>query len=384
MKKAVCFLLIAGVLSLLPFSRAFAEEEQEFVDLSALAENSLRETDFSDWELFVKNDYFSGISGRKSLKDFISDIASGSIDLKTEGLISKALSEFRSEIAAHMLIASGIFGLAVLSALLTKLSNGNTSKEAGKLLLLAAVLLTFRGFSEAIKSSLNGLSIMSDFIRTVLPFLLSLSTGSGQMQFGSDLLMMAEGVSLLTEKVIIPLTTGVFVLNTANFISQNNFFQSISSSMKSFTDWLSGIMFSVFFGFTGVQKLISQSLQGSTAKAVKYTLTSFSLYGGTFLSKSFDIVTACSVIVKGIIGSAGMIVLLTLAISPAIRLLAASLVYRIASVFVSATGEEKITAYLEMTGKVYGSLFLLVATTAILFFVFLSAVSAGAGALLGI
>ena len=73
-----------------------------------------------------------------------------------------------------------------------------------------------------------------------------------------------------------------------------------------------------------------------------------------------------------------MIILLCICLAPAIQILAVSLVWRGCSLLLSALSHNKIAEILNDIGSIYGTVFLCVATTAVLFFILISVV-AGAG-----
>ena len=87
---------------------------------------------------------------------------------------------------------------------------------------------------------------------------------------------------------------------------------------------------------------------------------------------------------KNVLGGTGMIILLSICVSPALELLAVSVVYRISSLFISLTGETRISGCLNDIGKIYGTMFLCIMTSAVLFFMLLSVITAAGNTLAGI
>ena len=373
---------------------SFAYDVGDTVDITPIIEEALDGTDLSPWQKFVSgNELFADITDNsQSVPEYLKKLIKGEAVLSFDGFINALFSRFISSVKSHMGLAAILLGIALICTVLEKFSKsifkGSISSAASGVLFFSAVGLIIKGFAETTATCTDCINNMSDFTDKTLPILMTFvtavgnSSSSGILQPG--ILMILELTVKLINCIIIPLLTASAVLSTAYNICQQKPYANISGSVKKLADWIIGIMFTLFFGFISIQKLTASALDGACIKTIKYTLSSFSLYGGSFLSKSFDIVTGCAVIMKNVLGGTGMIILLSICVSPALELLAVSVVYRISSLFISLTGETRISGCLNDIGKIYGTMFLCIMTSAVLFFMLLSVITAAGNTLAGI
>ncbi len=376
---------------------ASAEQEtwggKELIDITPLLEEALSKLDLSPWAQFIShNEIFTQYTGSTSPIEFIQSIISGKQTLSISSLIDILTGSFVSAMQAHATSALLILGLALLCVVLERLSSGlfsgKISAYASGLLFLISLGILTSSFAGTVSMCVGTVNDMKDLLNSTFPIFTVLIASTGSAAASNILQPSAVIISGLTANlicnVIIPLLSTSAVLGICGYICNQSAFNSLSDSTKRAADWITGIMFTMFFGFISIQKLTSSALDTISVKTIKYTISSFSLYGGAFLSKSFDIVSGCAIMLKSVIGGAGMILLLTLCISPAVKLLAISVIYRICAFVITLTGESKISGCMGMFSKIYGAMFLCIMTAAVLFFILLSAVAMAGNSIIGV
>lgn len=389
MKKRILYITIT-LFILLPLSPvpARALTAGDIVDITPILEDSFGELDFSAWEKYISdNDFFNAFTDGLSIKDYLIEVIRGNKIISLEGILSSAFGKFLITLRKHfvnIIILSVIALTSVISDRLSKDTfNGSIASMTSRILFFAATGFIIKGFCDILPLATDCIHDMCSFTESVLPFLMAFTAGSASNGvFGSGILVMINIASAFISSVMIPLVTFSAVLFLLYRIADRSQFLSVASLASRASDWLIGIAFTLLFGFVSVQKLTARSLSGLSFKTIRYTLSSFSIYGGSYLSKSFDLVTGCAVIMQSVVGSVGLVVLITLAIMPALELLAAAFVYRIGALIISFTGEERISGCLADMGRIYGTLFLCTVTVAALFFAVISAIATtGTGAL---
>lgn len=388
-KKIILFTLCI-VFSFIPTAYASADND-ELVDITPILNEAFDKIDLSAWQKFIDgNEYFNAYSGASSPKEFIINLINNKCVIDSQNLINLIFDNFIVNLRSHINYAVIIIVIAIISVLLEKLSDGfftgKVSNFALRLLFLASLAVIIKGFAMSAGDCIDGIQKMTDFITSTFPIFTVLisafgSTSSQILQ--PSAMVIVSSMSNIICNIVIPLLTISAVMSMCHCISEQKTFYVLSENTKKFADRIIGIIFTVFLGFVSIQKLTSNSLDTLSLRTIRYTLSSFSTYGGAFLSKSFDIVTGCSVILKNIIGGVGMVILLTLCLTPAIKLLCASLVYSIASFFISLTGEARISSCMTTLGRIYGTMFLCMVTSATLFFIIISAVSSIGNSIIG-
>lgn len=388
-KKIILYILCI-VFSLIPTAYAVADND-ELVDITPVLNEVFDKTDLSAWQKFIDgNEYFNKYSGVSSPKEFILNLINNKSVIDTQNLINLIFDNFIASLKSHINYAVILIIIALISTLLEKLSNGfftgKVSNFALRLLFLTSLAVIIKGFAESVGHCIDGIQKMTNFVSSSFPIFSVLisavsSTSSQILQPSATVI-----VSLMSDiicNIVIPLLTISAVMSMCHCISEQKTFYILSENTKKIADRTIGIIFTVFLGFVSIQKLTSNSLDTLSLRTIRYTLSSFSTYGGAFLSKSFDIVTGCTVMLKNVIGGVGTLILLTLCLNPAIKLLCASLVYNIASFLISLTGESRISSCMTTLGRIYGTMFLCTVTSATLFFIIISAVSSIGNSIIG-
>lgn len=397
MKKSTLFtVFITSIIAIAAIpNESLAYEAGDVVDITSVIEESADSLELSEWENFIlENEIFSEISGstEHDLVQYIKQLIKGDVSISFTEFINTLPVRFIGSVKKHISAALLLLGIALICTLLDKLAKGlfkgNITTAASTVMFFFAVGLIIHSFVDVYTLCTDCISDMTEFTDKALPVLMALVTAAGSSAatgiLQPGLIMTLELTSKLIQLVIMPLLTASAMLSAAYSICMRKQYSDIARSVKHLADWIIGIMFTLFFGIISIQRLTSSAIDGACIKTIKYTISSFSLYGGSFLSKSFDLVTGCAVIMKNVLGGIGMIILLSVCICPALELLAVSVVYRISAFFISLTGEEKISSCLGSIGKIYGTMFLCVMTAAILFFMLLSAIVSAGGTLTAI
>ena len=390
-RKIAFFFLFSLLLALIP-SAVYAEEEatiaESDVDLGALIGSAADNLDLTEWQNTINSlAYFSELSGGSTtIRGFISGVISGTVPLNTHTLLQIISDLLLKELRLHIKVAALLFSLAALAALAERMSmdlfSGTTSKVTLTVIFCICSGLIVSSFSSIIADAQSCIAGMDGFVNTATPVLMILVTAIGGAASSQiihpSVIIIADVMTKLISGIILPILTASAVLSFAHRLCDRPQFGNMAASLKKLSQWVVGIMFTLFTGFVSIQKLATSGLDGASLRAFKYTISSFSLYGGSFLAKSVDVVSGCAAILKNILGSAGMIILLCICLAPAIRILSVSLVWRGCSLLLSALSNNKVAEILNDIGSIYGTVFLCVSTTAVLFFILLSVV-AGAG-----
>lgn len=389
--KKIIFTIIL-CFSFIPIT-CFAEDINDIVDITPILNEVLEQTDLSSWQNFITdNEYFNAYSNTSDPKQFIINLINGKETLSFEKLINTVFDNFVKDLKVHSNYALIIAVLALISILLEKLScgifSGKVSSITLKLIFISAIAVIIKGFALCMTSCIDGIKKMTDFVNSIFPVFTVLISAVGSNS-ASQVLQPSAALSIgmisnVICNIIMPLLTASCITSMCHCISDQKTFLTLSGSIKNACNKTIGIIFTVFLGFVSIQKLTTSALDIVSLRTIRYTLSSFSAYGGAFLSKSFDIITGCAVMLKNIIGGVGMIILLTLCLTPAIKLLCASVIYGIVSFMISLTGESRISTCMSSMGKIYGTMFLCTLTCAMLFFIIISLISSIGNTVIGV
>ncbi len=250
-----------------------------------------------------------------------------------------------------------IAAISLLSGLLSTLQGGFSGKTTGDILFLisyAAALIPLIGvLSECFETCIGSVTDMQKQMQIVFPLLLTLMAASGG---AASVAVCKPAVSFfstvivgLVSNVVLPLTVTVIAFTVVGNMTKELRIGKFTAFFKSINKWILGISISVFGLFFTLQGLTSSTYDGIVRRAAKYALGAGVPIVGGFLSGSFDLVVAGSILVRNSLGGMSIFLLLSNIFEPLVLLISVNLLLRFTAAVVQPFGDSRISDFLEDT-----------------------------------
>lgn len=285
------------------------------------------EKTFSDLELFNGQTLFYKIT----------QIIKGNANSTFSEFLDNLKNAFKSEIFAFLPSISSILVIILFLAIIDALKpEGNTNKSLnsvctfiGNLIIIgivASVFLTM--YTQSVKT----VSTLTREIEVVFPLILTLMTASGGTAsvsvFKPSVAILCNGISLLFDKVLLPIIILIFAFNAINSFSNTIKTDKMNDFLKSSFKWIIGIT-GVFFCFFVSAQGISASVYDSVSiKALKYAVGNSIPLINNLLASGFDVIVASCVLVKNALGTLTLIAIIYAVAIPILKLVIFSLFLR--------------------------------------------------------
>ena len=286
-------------------------------------------------------------SFREAARSLSQGTEGGLLHLFWEGLVSFALGQIHTSLSVPITIA----GLAVLSSLLGHLGGEKGAGEIGFFLTYASCIgLAAAAVGDAAELAQRTAQDMATFTGAALPALamLSLSAGSvGAAGIHPALLSAGAAASLLVTRVGIPAMYISLSLSLVGNLSSQKSLRMLSAIFQRVSLWLVCGSLTLFAAVIGVTGYAAGTLDGITAKGIKYAVSGLIPVLGNILSDAAEAVSFSAITIKNAAGAAGILFLLLLTLYPVIKTAITSLLYRLASAIASAACDSRIANALQ-------------------------------------
>src|SRR5699024_5931240 len=156
---------------------------------------------------------------------------------------------------------------------------------------------------------------------------------------------------LLISKVIIPMFLISFILQIVSTINPRYKATKLAKLIKNIAISLMGINLKVYLGVISVQCDASDIQDGIAMKTGKFVRGTFILVIGKLFTDATDTVLSATILIKNGIGLVGVIILISIVLFPAIKILVISITYKITTAILQPVGDGPVIECLDIIGK---------------------------------
>lgn len=259
-----------------------------------------------------------------------------------QGLVRFAFGEARASLTVPLTIA----GLAVLCSLLGNLGNEKGAGKVGFFLAYASCIgLASAAVGDAAELARRTAQDMSTFTGAAMPALAVLSVSAGSPSAAAlhpAILSAGAAASLLLNRVGIPAMYISLALSVVGNLSSRSPLRMLSAVIRRAALWIVCGSLTLFSAVISVTGYAAGTLDGVTAKGIKYAASSLVPVLGGILSESAEAVSLSALSVKNAAGAAGMLLLLLLTLYPVIKTAISALLYRLAAAVAAPAADGRI------------------------------------------
>ncbi|WAH44291.1 stage III sporulation protein AE [Alicyclobacillus fastidiosus] len=292
------------------------------------------------------------------------------------GVTHGLLRYFFTELFDDAQLLGGILILSVIAALLESMQGAferqTVSQVAYMVVFFVLMMLAVHSFMETMGAARHAIQTMNDFMIATIPLTITLLAASGAVAsaafFQPLLLFAVHFITNIIFIVVFPLIFFSAVLDLTSTLSVRYQLTRLASLFRAVGIGILGFALSVFIGVTTVQGLGKGVVDGVVLRTLKFGVSTFIPVIGKAISDSAETVLSASLLVKNAVGVAGLVLLALIAIFPALKILAVSLIYGGSAALMQPLGDTPMVACLSTLGKTLVLVFACVATVGLMFF----------------
>lgn len=342
----ITFIFICyGNITIYAENEEILESQKESLNLSEFISASQKYTDENLKEMDIQKLLNSAITGK----------------VEDETLIKNAFNIFGNEVKNSLRIMASILVIVLIHSILKSISDSLENESVSQItyyvqyILIATVIMS--NFAEVIKMTKETIENMISYIHLLIPLLMTLMMTTGSIISANVLqpviLFIINLISNIFQSIIVPIILVSTALSIISKISDKIQINKIPKFLKSSTVWLIGIMLTIFVGVLSLEGTLSSSVDGITAKTTKAAVSNFIPVVGKILGDAVDTVIGCSTILKNAVGIVGLIVILSICITPIIKLGLITMTYSLTAAICEPIADSKIVNLLEEMGNTF-------------------------------
>ena len=340
----------------------------DLYDVMKTQEDSLGITDF----IQESNKYTSDTFSVSDIEEFLNDAISGKINNKK---IWTAISGiFGKEVKNTLVIFGSILLIIVINSILNSVTEGLENKSISQIafyvqyILIVTIILT--NFSDIINSIKTSINQITDFMNMLIPIMMTLIISSGGVTTATVIqpiiVFLITLISNFINNVAIPLILVSTSLGIVSQISDKVQISRLAKRLKSSTIWMMAMILTIFVTVISINGNISGNVDAVASKTAKTAVSNLIPVVGKILGDAMDSVLGCGNILKGAIGTVGTIIVIILAIGPAIKLFLLMSIYYLGAAICEPLADKRIINLLEHMGDTFKVLFAITCSVSVM------------------
>ncbi len=358
------------------------------VQLTALAasygiEDLYEEADFSEIDEYLSTE---ATELEFSFSEYLEQVIYGEEELSIVGIFKSLVQSALSSMDNERKHFSSILLITALTSLITPLAGMSKSRQTTEMSFYVSYMLLIgmlaELYSDIYQMAENILSKLLDFCEILIPAYMmgiafSTGTATATSMYGISIYIMslAEGVIL---KFLFPMINIYLCIVIANHVTKNSMFTKMTELLSSFVKWTNKTMLVAVAGMSTVQGLVSPGIDELKRDLTQKSIGAIPIVGSA-ISGASEIVLGAGMVLKNIIGAAGVIAILILCATPLFKIWLSQLLLKLSAAVMEPVSDKRLTLILDDTSKAVMLLFETALTSAFIFIVMLVILAAGTG-----
>ncbi|WP_163526337.1 stage III sporulation protein AE [Halobacillus ihumii] len=293
-----------------------------------------------------------------SIKDFrnVMEEEGGSAP---KGWVAGILSFLFHELMANGKLLASLLFLTLFSTLLqamqSSFENTVVSRIAYMVIYLALIALALESFGQVIDYTIGAINQMSSFMIGLLPLLLGIMASFSHLMsfsfFHPIIVVLVQSSGLLVKVLLIPLFASSALLLIVGTLNDTYKVDQLAELLRKTGMAIMGVYLTIFLGVISVQGTVTAVQDGVTMKTARFITGNFVPVVGRLFTDATDTILGASLLLKNTLGLAGVIILLGIAIFPALKVFAIALIYKLAAALLQPLGDGPVITAMAIVSR---------------------------------
>lgn len=382
MKKWLIIVIAIIFMLIMPSAVCFAEKKDGKEQLGEEVDKTLEDLDLAEFEEYIGNlELFYNSGG---IKQFIKELTDGNVTISPRSIIDSLSSSLIGGFTDVLPTLIGIIAIAVLFSIIFGLTQGFLKKQTVDIVyfvcysaIITTVVAMVTGLVKDIKRTIE---VLAGVVNAVYPPLVTLLTAVGggvsTGLFNPGLAIVASVVGNIMTVVVLPLFIATVVFSIVGSISDNVKLDKLQSATRYIGGGVMTLTFGGLIAYLSISGLIGGTVDSASIKATKYLVSSYVPVIGGYLSQGVDLVRVGMVIVKNALGVSGIIAVILIVLTPAIKLLALTVGLKLTAGIIEPITDKRLSGFInnisesvrQLLGAVLGVDFVFILSLSMLLF----------------
>lgn len=383
-RKICIFLLIASILVLtlciLPLmssnvSATTRAEEEIKEELEKNVDENLNDIDFSELIDFEKNLGSNVYEG--GVTQLIKDILSGKYSGGFADTFNMLINMLGTSVKGFIPLLVTLIAVSIIFSIVNGLTSGFMSKSTTEIIHFvcysAIIVLLMTEVTFLISDSVKAIQNMAKFMEIIFPIMLTLVTALGGIAttatYSPMMTVLSVGVTKIISNIVLPCFIATMALSIVGFISKDIKLNKLTKFFKSAGEVIIGVVFGLFTTFITTNGISGAITDNISIKSAKFAISSYVPVLGGYLSDGLDLAVASVMLVKNAVGVGGVILMLSIILSPVIKILVFSLGLKLVAGIIEPIGNKRMSEIVYAISKNLTLLVIAMLGMAFMFFI---------------
>lgn len=330
------------------------------------------------------DDFLSGLGGdaynlfgSTTFYEKLQSVLSGQFSEGYNNFFMALLGLIGGEVLNFLPLFASITIVALLLGMLGNMKPGFLSKGMGEIIYFVCysvmILLMMTGIVQIMVLAHSTMDSMKTQMNLIFPILLTLMAGLGgvvSVQVYQPAVAILSSVVLnIITSVIFPLFIITCVLSVVSNLSTTIKLDRLVGALKSISNWIIGIIFTVFLAFLSIQGITAGVHDGISIRAAKYAVSNSIPVLGGYIKDGFDLVLSSTMLIKNALGVTGLTLLLASVAVPFVKILLFMLGLKLTSAIIEPITDSRISGFVFSVSKHLSMVTVSIVGTAFMYFI---------------
>lgn len=346
----ISFLILFSWMDQTPVSAEQISDEDELLDSVSL----------SGIEKFWNNitEEYSGFLPeleKTNLREFIKDNDNLSFKNVLIGFLNYLFHELilNGKLLGTLLLLT-LFS-TVLQTIHTAFEQSTISQIAYFVVYIVLLFIALNSFFLVFSYTKEAVDVMSSFMIALIPLVLGLMATFGNMiavSFFHPIIIFLINISgILVSKLVLPILLLSALLLIISSLNENYQVSHLANLLRNIGMGIMGVFLTVFLGVLSVQGSVSAIQDGIAMKTAKFITGNFIPVVGRTFTDAADTILSATLLLKNAIGMVGVLIIVILALFPALKIFAIAVTYKVAAAVLQPIGDGPVIESLHAISK---------------------------------
>ena len=275
------------------------------------------------------------------------------------GLLDRGLEQLEHLLKGGGVTVFKLMAVVLVCSLAENLREGQDNTRSVELAgALSITALTMGDMAAMIGLGWETLGKMETFSKSLLPVMAVLTAASG----GPTAAALRQGATVLfsrllltaMDSILIPLVYAFVAVHCVKAAAGLEGLGKLADLMKGTAGFLLTGFLLAFVGYLTASGAIAGGVDASAIKAARMAITRMIPVVGGILADASESVLAGAAVLRGAVGAAGMLVVLTICLTPFLRLAMQYLAYKLAAALCAMVAQPALSQLLDAIGSAFG------------------------------
>ena len=285
------------------------------------------------------------------------------------------------EIKATMSLVVSILVISLLSALLKNIQDAFSNDDGITSIAFFAcyavlIMLLSKSFLISLDVAKEVFKNIVEFMNVLVPVLIFLISSAGGITSALTIDPIVLAAISITPRIytnfIFPLILIYLALLFANNISKEFSIAGLCKFLKQTIMLCQGFILMIFVTILGIRGMTANTLDAVTKKSIKFAMDNFIPVVGKAFSDAISTLAACSLAMKSVISTLGVLILILIAVYPIIKIFIVSISLKLTGAILEPVVDSKISSSISMVGEALTLVMSCVICISIMFFIMIS------------